>query len=288
MRHFTFLLLFAVSLFSTTSTAQTLEKSLLWEISGNGLEQPSYLYGTIHMTCDASLDANIKKALDDTSLLVLEVDMDDPSMAMKMATDIYMKEGKTLKDLVSAEDYTILSDFLKTQTGMPAEMIGNIKPFFITAMMYPKLLDCAAVQSFENELMKIAHEQEEEVLGLETVEEQMAVFDQIPYKDQAQDLLRSAKDNMSFDKAAFQKMMDLYVEKDIEGLAKLMEEDVNLTNTKHKDVILDNRNKNWIAKIEDFAKQQPTFFGVGAGHLPGENGVIKLLQEKGYTVKPIM
>ncbi|TBV26921.1 TraB/GumN family protein [Meridianimaribacter sp. CL38] len=288
MRHFTFLLLFAVSLFSTTSTAQTLEKSLLWEISGNGLEQPSYLYGTIHMTCDASLDANIKKALDDTSLLVLEVDMDDPSMAMKMANDIYMKDGKTLKDLVSAEDYTILSDFLKTQTGMPAEMIGNIKPFFITAMMYPKLLDCAAVQSFENELMKIAHEQEEEVLGLETVEEQMAVFDQIPYKDQAQDLLRSAKDNMSFDKAAFQKMMEIYVEKDIEGLAKLMEEDVNLTNTKHKDVILDNRNKNWIAKIEDFAKQQPTFFGVGAGHLPGENGVIKLLQKKGYTVKPIM
>lgn len=288
MRHFTFLLLFAVSLFSTTSTAQTLEKSLLWEISGNGLEQPSYLYGTIHMTCDASLDANIKKALDDTSLLVLEVDMDDPSMAMKMANDIYMKDGKTLKDLVSAEDYTILSDFLKTQTGMPAEMIGNIKPFFITAMMYPKLLDCAAVQSFENELMKIAHEQEEEVLGLETVEEQMAIFDQIPYKDQAQDLLRSAKDNMSFDKAAFQKMMALYVEKDIEGLAKLMEEDVNLTNTKHKDVILDNRNKNWIAKIEDFAKQQPTFFGVGAGHLPGENGVIKLLQKKGYTVKPIM
>ncbi|GAA0746667.1 TraB/GumN family protein [Gaetbulibacter jejuensis] len=288
MRHFTFLLLFAVSLFSTTSTAQTLEKSLLWEISGNGLEQPSYLYGTIHMTCDASLDANIKKALDDTSLLVLEIDMDDPSMAVKMANDIYMKDGKTLKDLVSAEDYTILSDFLKTQTGMPAEMIGNIKPFFITAMMYPKLLDCAAVQSFENELMKIAHEQEEEVLGLETVEEQMAVFDQIPYKDQAQDLLRSAKDNMSFDKAAFQKMMELYVEKDIEGLAKLMEEDVNLTNTKHKDVILDNRNKNWIAKIEDFAKQQPTFFGVGAGHLPGENGVIKLLQKKGYTVKPIM
>jgi hypothetical protein len=288
MRHFTFLLLFAVSLFSTTSTAQNLEKSLLWEISGNGLEQPSYLYGTIHMTCDASLDANIKKALDDTSLLVLEIDMDDPSMAVKMANDIYMKDGKTLKDLVSIEDYTILSDFLKTQTGMPAEMIGNIKPFFITAMMYPKLLDCAAVQSFENELMKIAHEQEEEVLGLETVEEQMAVFDQIPYKDQAQDLLRSAKDNMSFDKAAFQKMMELYVEKDIEGLAKLMEEDVNLTNTKHKDVILDNRNKNWIAKIEDFAKQQPTFFGVGAGHLPGENGVIKLLQEKGYTVKPIM
>jgi len=288
MRHFTFLLLFAISLFSTTSTAQTLEKSLLWEISGNGLEQPSYLYGTIHMTCDASLDANIKKALDDTSLLVLELDMDDPSMAVKMANDIYMKDGKTLKDLVSAEDYTILSDFLKTQTGMPAEMIGNIKPFFITAMMYPKLLDCAAVQSFENELMKIAHEQEEEVLGLETVEEQMAVFDQIPYKDQAQDLLRSAKDNMSFDKAAFQKMMELYVEKDIEGLAKLMEEDVNLTTTKHKDVMLDNRNKNWIAKIEDFAKQQPTFFGVGAGHLPGENGVIKLLQEKGYTVKPIM
>ncbi|MEM5566417.1 TraB/GumN family protein [Psychroserpens sp. AS72] len=279
------LLLFAFTIISVFNlNAQELEKSLLWEISGNGLTESSYVYGTIHMTCDATLDEDVLKALDDTKLLVLEIDMDDPSMQMSMMKGIYMKEGKTIKDLVTEEEYLTISKFVKEQMGMPLDAMGNIKPFFITAMFYPKLLGCP-VQSFEEELMKIAHEQEEEVLGLETVEEQLNVFDEIPYEDQATDLLRSAKDNLATDKASFQKLMELYDNEDIEGMILMMDEDKNLSTTKHKDKMLDNRNKNWISKISDHANKQPTFFGVGAAHLAGDNGIIKLLREAGYTVK---
>lgn len=282
------LYIFALSVTSLFQIqAQELEKSLLWEISGNGLEKSSYLFGTIHMTCDASLDDNIKMALDNTSLLVLELDMDDPKMQTEMMKGIYMKDGKTIKDLVNEEEYQLLEAFLKEEIGMPITMVGNIKPFFLTAMMYPKLLNCT-VQSFENELMKVAHEQEEEVLGLETIEEQLNVFEAIPYEDQVTDLLRSAKDNMAYDKETFQKMLELYDAKDLEGLNTMMMEDENLSTTKHKDVMLDNRNENWIEKIEDFSKKQPTFFGVGAAHLPGDNGVINLLRKKGYTVKAVL
>jgi len=282
------LYIFALSVTSLFQMqAQELEKSLLWEISGSGLEKSSYLFGTIHMTCDASLDDNIKMALDNTSLLVLELDMDDPKMQTEMMKGIYMKDGKTIKDLVNEEEYQLLEAFLKEEIGMPITMVGNIKPFFLTAMMYPKLLNCT-VQSFENELMKVAHEQEEEVLGLETIEEQLNVFEAIPYEDQVTDLLRSAKDNMAYDKETFQKMLELYDAKDLEGLNTMMMEDENLSTTKHKDVMLDNRNENWIEKIEDFSKKQPTFFGVGAAHLPGDNGVINLLRKKGYTVKAVL
>jgi len=282
------LYIFALSVTSLFQIqAQELEKSLLWEISGNGLEKSSYLFGTIHMTCDASLDDNIKMALDNTSLLVLELDIDDPNMQTEMMKGIYMKDGKTIKDLVNEEDYELLGAFLKEEIGMPITMVGNIKPFFLTAMMYPKLLNCT-VQSFENELMKVAHEQEEEVLGLETIEEQLNVFEAIPYEDQVTDLLRSAKDNMAYDKETFQKMLELYDAKDLEGLNIMMMEDENLSTTKHKDVMLDNRNENWIEKIEGFSKKQATFFGVGAAHLPGDNGVINLLRKKGYTVKAVL
>ena len=61
----------------------------------------------------------------------------------------------------------------------------------------------------------------------------------------------------------------------------------NKTVIKHQDKLLTNRNKNWISKISEYSKQQPTFFGVGAGHLAGENGVIKLLRKAGYSVEAV-
>jgi uncharacterized protein YbaP (TraB family) len=280
--------LFLLSIIACNITqSQELEKSLLWEISGNGLEQPSYIYGTIHMTCDASLDDNILMALDNTSLLVLEIDMDDPNLQMNMMNGVYMKNGTTVKDLVSADDYLILDSFIKEQTGMSMDLMGNIKPFFLTAMLYPKLLDCT-VQSFENELMKVALSQKEEILGLETIEEQLNVFEEIPYEDQIKDLLSSAKDNMAYDKESFLKMLEYYENKDLEGIQNLIKNDKNLTTTKHSDKLLTNRNKNWISKIESYSKGQPTFYGVGAGHLPGEFGIINLLKKNGYTVKAIL
>lgn len=266
--------------------AQKLENSLLWKISGNGLESASYLFGTIHMTCDATLDEKVQNAMDETTLLVLELDMDDPSLQTKIMKDVFMKDGKTLLDFLSQEDYDILEKFVKEQTGMPLAMMSNMKPFFISASFYPKLLGCP-VQSFEEALMKVAQEQNEEVLGLETVEEQMNVFNAIPYEDQVVDLLRTAKDNLAYDAETFQRLMALYETENIDGMNDLMEEDRNLTTSKHKDKMLDNRNKNWIPKIEVFAKDQSTFFGVGAAHLAGDNGVIKLLQKAGYTVTPI-
>lgn len=267
--------------------SQELEKSLLWEISGNGLKESSYLYGTIHITCDASLDVNIKKALDDTSLLVLELDMDDPKMQMEMMGSMMMKDDKHLKDLVTTDEYQIIGNFIKEQLGMPVEALGTVKPFFLSAMLYPKLLDCP-IQSFEAALMEVANAQQEEILGLETVQEQMNLFNEIPYEDQAKDLLRTAKDQMVYDKASFKRMLDIYSEKDIEALNEYMLNDENIITTEHRDKMLDNRNKNWIPKIIEFAKEQPVFFGVGAGHLPGDNGVINLLRKEGFTIKAVM
>jgi len=267
-------------------TAQDQEKSLLWEVSGNGLEKSSYIFGTIHATCDATLDDKTKKALDETSLVVMELDMDDPGLQAAMMQGMQMKDGKTIADMTTDEEYALLSDFFKEQAGIPLASLGGMKPFILSSLLLPKMLDCP-MQSLEASLLSVAKEQGEEVLGLETVAEQLSVFDEIPYEDQLEGVLKSAKEGLEEGKSLMKEMMAEYEEGDISGLKALMVKDEDAMTAKHLDVLLDNRNKNWIPKIITHAKEQPTFFGVGAGHLAGEMGVIKLLEKEGYTVKAV-
>ena len=124
-----FLLTVFITLMSVISlNAQKLENSTLWKIEGNGLEKPSYLFGTIHITCDATIEDDVKKALDETSQVVLEVDMDDPEMMTKMMGGMYMKDGKKISDLVTEEEYAIIDAMITKETGMPLKMLETMKP----------------------------------------------------------------------------------------------------------------------------------------------------------------
>ncbi|EAZ95181.1 hypothetical protein FBBAL38_09339 [Flavobacteria bacterium BAL38] len=275
-----------LTLLTGLSFSQELEKSLLWKISGNGLKQDSFLYGTIHITCDASLDKNTLNALEKTEQLCLELDMDDKSMQMQMMKHMMMKDGVKLSALLNEEDFKVVDAFLKKNLNMSAKMFDGFKPFIVTTMLYPKMLDCP-FQSVESELMKISNEQKEEVFGLETVEDQMEVFDNISYEIQAAELVKMAKSDLQKDKDELSKMMKIYQSKDIEGMLKMMDDSDNKITSDNQDVLLTNRNKNWISKMSEIMMEKPTFFGVGAAHLAGEEGVIKLLRKKGYKVEAV-
>jgi len=280
------ILLALLTLCTLLANAQKLDKGLLWKISGNGLSKPSYLFGTIHLTCDATLDKNILKALDETGQLYLELDMDDPAMMSEMMSGIAMKDGKKMSTLASPEDFQIVNAFVKENLGITLSMVESYKPFMVSAMMFTKMIDCPA-QSFEAELMKVAKAQSEEVYGLETVQEQMTVFDDIPYEDQMKDLVKAAKSGLDKEKAEFKKLMDSYNNKDLNVLMALMNDTESPMYSDHNDVLLADRNKNWIPKIEKITKEKSTFFGVGAAHLAGDNGVINLLRKKGYKVEAV-
>lgn len=275
-----------LTLITGLSFSQELEKSLLWKISGNGLKQDSYLFGTIHITCDPTLDENTLNALNQTEQLYLELDMDDKSMQMQMMKFMMMKDGVKLSTLLNAEDFKIVDEFLKKNMNMSAKMFDSFKPFMITTMLYPKMIDCP-FQSVESELMKVTKEQNEEIFGLESVEDQMKVFDNIPYQVQADELLKMAKGDLTKDKEEMAKMMTIYQNKDIEGMLKMMDESDNKITSENQEALLNNRNRNWIPLMAKIMSEKPTFFGVGAGHLAGENGVIKLLRKKGYTVEAV-
>lgn len=281
-------LLFAVAFIAATfsTTAQKLENSTLWKITGNGLEEPSYLFGTIHITCDATLSDKVKLALDKTSQIVLEIDMDDPALQGKMMGGMMMKGGKSLKDLVSKEEYAKIDSLFINNMGMSVSLMQTVKPFFLSAMFYPKMIDCP-MQSFELEIMKVAKEQKEEVYGLETIEDQIQVFEDIPYSEQVKELVRSANDNLAYDRSVIKRLLEVYKSENITAMLDMMDEEGANITANFQDEMLDQRNKNWIPRIEEFAKKKPTFFGVGAGHLAGKNGVIKLLRKAGFTVTAV-
>jgi len=277
------LLSILILLFYASLNAQQLEKSLLWKISGKGLEKASYLFGTIHATCDASLDENVKMAMKNTSQLYLEIDIDDPSMQSSMMAQINMKDNTKVSDLVSKKDFVIVDKFIQVNVGVPLQTLNTVKPFFISAMLLPKLLDCP-MQSIEEELIKISTAQNEETFGLETIEQQIEIFDAIPYKDQVEELVKMAKDNMQKDKEEFQQLLEIYKSKDINAM---LENTENELYSKFDNELLTNRNQNWIPIIQKIVTSKATFIGVGAAHLAGENGVIKLLRKQGYKVEAV-
>lgn len=262
-------------------------KSLLWKISGNGLSAPSYLYGTIHITCDASLQKPTLDAIANTAQLYLELDMDDPQMQMTMVQGMMMKEGKTMKTMMSDADYKMVDAYFTQTLGMGLAALDKMKPFMLTTLLLPSMLDCP-MQSVEQELMKVNASQNKEVLGLETVQEQLAVFDAIPYDVQLAELIKSVRNNFANDKAELVKMYAVYQSGDVDAMQNMTAESENKITSDYQDELLNDRNANWIPKIEQIAKQKPTFFGVGAGHLGGEKGVIALLKKKGYTVEPVL
>ncbi len=276
------------------------EKSLLWKIDGKDLTQPSYLYGTIHMIDkkDFFLTDSTVAIFDRMEQVVFEInmeDMSDMSAMMGMIGKIMMEDGTTLKDLLSKEDYKMVSDHF-SDLGLPMMMLERIKPMFLSAMSggdFDFTNPSAGggmgedIKSYEMEFMEMAKADNKVMGGLETIEYQMSVFDSIPYTDQAEMLVTSIRGGEEEGEGELSKMTEIYKQQDIAGMQQMFESDVNGIG-KYEDIFLKNRNQNWIPIIEKMVKEQRTFFAVGAGHLGGEFGVITLLRKAGYNVSPVM
>ena len=263
------------------------DNSLLWEISGKGLKKASYLFGTFHLMCkdDIQFSEQLKTAVINSDTVYLEMDMDDPSILLGAILLMNMKDGKKLSDLYNASDYEKVSAFFKDSLHLPIGLLQRTKPFFLAAMLYPKMMPCKNVSGVEEELMKLAKSQKKEIKGLETMEFQSAVFDSIPYEEQAKELLKSI-DSLSTYKSYFDTMITVYKSQRLMEIEKLFKESEFGLND-HQDILLDNRNKNWVNQLIKLMKEQSVFVGVGAGHLVGNQGLISLLRKEGYTLKPI-
>lgn len=272
-----------------------LEDALLWEISGNGLESTSYLYGTIHLIPkeDFFWPKGTLSALENSTQAYFEVDLDDMfdiSAQMGLLTKAFMNDGQTLSDFYSKEDYEMVKGHFEG-LGIPMFFLEKLKPMFLTVFASGDVEFGSGfggdsdVKSYEMELYEICQDSNKDVDGLETIEYQISVFDSIPYQDQADMLLETIKSSDA-ENDMFQEMVNMYKEQRIDDMVSTMsQEEAGIQG--YEDVLLNNRNKNWIPVMESKMKESKTFFAVGAGHLAGEEGVIHLLRKQGYKLKPL-
>lgn len=285
-------ILFVIILFSAlTSNAQ-----LLWKISGNGLKSPSFLFGTHHIAplsiCD-SIDG-FKTAFAGCEQLYGEINMDSvnvPYAQMKIAKYMLLPSDSLLNTLYSASEYQLVDSVLKKYLGFGAEQFNRFKPNVVSA----QLSLVQSIKSFNGynpqvqldaTLQKKAKEQGKSVHGFETMEFQAECLFDGPLKEQARDLLKMVKLG---DRGIeyVRKMTNCYMKQDIDGMLTLMSDrELGMTDAEKKKLI-DNRNRNWEKQLKGILPEKPTFIVVGAGHLIGENGLIKLLRKLGYTLSPV-
>ena len=262
--------------------------TLLWRVSGNGLKQPSFLFGTFHLLCkdDIHFGAQLKEAIKECNEIYMELDMDDPSTLLSGMLYMNMKDGKKLSDLYTPQEYEKLKAYFTDSLNTPFMMLQRAKPYFLVALIYPKMMNCVSPAGVEEELLKIAKEDKKEIKGLETIQFQASVFDSIPYEWQAKELLKNI-DSFSVYKNEFDEMIRLYKNQDLDSMQNMVGAS-EFGSDKYEDLLLNDRNKKWVKELNAIMKTESVFVAVGAGHLSGDNGLINLLKKEGYKVEPLV
>ncbi|MEZ5041514.1 MAG: TraB/GumN family protein [Saprospiraceae bacterium] len=275
---------------ATVANPQTILKAaendntLLWKIEGKGI-QTAYLYGTIHLIPEADffLTEATKAAFSASEQVVMELDMDNPNLQMELMQNAGMKDGTTLDQLVSEEDYKQIDALLKATLGVGVDPFKGWQPILTSSLFLSRFIE-GTPASYEGSLMAMAKEANKEIYGLESVLDQLAAMEDIGYQKQA-DLLTETINDMEAMQNIFTDLIQVYKTQNIDALQKMMVSQSG--GEEFGQFLIDKRNKNWIPKIGEMAKDKSTFFAVGSGHLGGENGVVKLLKDAGYQVTPI-
>jgi uncharacterized protein YbaP (TraB family) len=146
-------------------------------------------------------------------------------------------------------------------------------------------VDCDTAGSIEATLMQYAQPKGWEVNGLESIEDQFAIFDEVEVEEQLSWLVKYAKDEETF-KGLMKKITQAYLSEDVESIANITDDFPEYADI--EDAMLADRNSKWIQSIVEQAKSKPTFFAVGAAHLGTDSGVIELLREEGYKVEAVL
>jgi uncharacterized protein YbaP (TraB family) len=261
--------------------------TLLWEISGKGLKQSSYVFGTMHMLCpeDAKLSLSMQLVLDRVKELYFEVDMDNMVEIFGSISALAMKDGTKLSDLLTPEEYGKVKNYFDGKLPLPFSMMENYKPMLLSAMIEEQSLPCKATNGMEMVILEEGNKRKLEVKGLETMAYQAGLFDSIPYKEQAEELVK-AIDSSSVSDGTVDSLLQTYRAQNLEKINDLTTH-AEGAEGKYLDLLLYNRNRNWAGQFDSIAEKNPVLIAVGAGHLPGKQGLLALLRSKGYKVTPV-
>ena len=298
-KHIIVFILACLSLTSCAQAGNKQETGLLWKISGNKLEQPSYLFGTHHLVQLSFLENidGVEEAFMATEQTVGEVDMNNMGeMQMQLMMASIMPDGESYQDLMNEDDRALLDATLQEYVGAGLNQFGQMKPAMLntllSVMMYKKFYPSEeAGLSMDEYFQKKANNLTRPTLGLETVQDQIDVlFGSQSIERQAESLLCTIK-NIDYGKKQMDNLMTAYYAQDLTAMAKLYEEDDAdnpcPSTQEEKDELNKERNQVWMEKLPEMMSNKSSFIAVGCLHLVGQDGLINQLRNAGYKVEPV-
>ncbi|HXC04214.1 MAG TPA: TraB/GumN family protein [Bacteroidia bacterium] len=277
---FSFFLLFPSFLYAQQ------QNSLLWEISGKGLKQPSYVFGTYHLLTSTYVDSLpvIMQCMQKTRAVVGEMIVD--GAVQQKVMDASVMKDSSLDQLMTPDDYKLVSAYFKEQVGMEITLFNKMKPAVIGMLFYKPLMEKNKGTAMDIYFQEKGKENGKEVIGLETVDDQIrTLFGHTTLKRQAEQLVKTVKEK---DKTSGEtaRMDSCYKRGDLDCLDKQLRESDSFS-AEEWDQLLNIRNRNWMKQIPALMKKRAVFIAVGAGHLPGNQGLLNLLRQQGYTVNVV-
>ena len=262
---------------------------LLWKIEGNGLTEPSFIFGTMHVQDKRAFNYSdsVMLAIDRVDAFANEIHLD--TMINQMFTKMFEKDtNNVVKNLLTDEEYRELSERVEKELGFPIDKINLSNPFFIESLLKKAnskddKKDKDEMDTFvDAHLLGIAKTLKKNIYGLEKIEDQLSMFDNVSKEEKRSLLLKEIKPNEDiWESIVLENMVQIYEKGDI----KLLEEFVGAKMI--NDPVLIKRNKIMVKSMLQIMEKESLFAAVGAAHIPGEQGVVRLLEEKGYKVTPV-
>ncbi|HON18848.1 MAG TPA: TraB/GumN family protein [Salinivirgaceae bacterium] len=259
--------------------------SILWEISSESSPLKSFLYGTIHIQDKRvfSFDAIVQNSFQNADILAVEIELDRIDFATIM--EVTTMKDSTLKQLLAPDEYELLEKRYKEITGASLQSAQMVKPFFLSSNVVKELSKSDYPIPLDLYFIKQARQHGKTVVGLETLEEQVSLIDRLSYSEQARMLLKSLADTVDIQQQ-FDQLLEVYLAMDGDSLLKIVSSDPSIPE-EFMIEMLHARNVLMANRLEKLLKGHSVFCAVGAAHLFGDTGIIELLRQKGFVLRPV-
>jgi uncharacterized protein len=279
----------AIALLLVLSCTQAHCQSVLWEVSGNGLTKPSYLFGTLKFVGEKEfrLPTEALEKLKSVKIFAIE-DQVDHHAQHELNKAIHFPEGKSLKTELTPEQYKTVTDFFQREFGINASRFdahyAKLTPLALSISM-TRLSLGEKVRFPDIELLKAAKKQKVETYSLEPIEREAEALRSYAIADQITALMHSIA-NFETQKNEFKLLVAEYPAGD---LNKMFEYTLHPfeNNASFIEAFYFKRNEEWLPKLDKMMHEKPSFVAVGVSHLEGERGLLSLLRSKGFTVTPV-
>lgn len=273
--------------FCQSSFSQQLPSTLLWRISGNGLQKSSYLFGTLHLTDERvfNLGDSLYRSIEQSDGFAIEIDPQEftPLMIDEAKKEIYQK-GQPIKELMSSAQYEKYGKMLAKKLNKNAEEITTSDILDEKNKWIRQSFKNGKMQTFlDAYLFDIARRLGKWTGGVEDMKDQQGIIDLVDESDIEQIAIGGSGENMKEDNKNAEYLINAYLDNDLNKIDRIS----NSQDSLFEEALLFKRNKKMARRMDSLSQLRSMVFAVGAAHLPGAKGLIALLREKGFTVTPV-